>query len=352
MGAGASIISRPREITLAELVDIQKDGKFTLKEGCGPRSPWNTEWELKNRGFKYPENGEFVFTIGDEQCGLCATEYGNDCGNSGLVGDRGGVKRVAYNGDQTRCCMANIGGQNTSKIDTTSNTTCLPNDYTNPASSYCSNTYTDYCVGSNIVDDSQCKKLSMSNATLYNKLMSSYCNENDSNAHNTTCIDWCTTNSCPRLNNSEDCKRYGISEEACTSQAALDIKTKCLNYGMLSTQGLPVGNYKCTQKGLTDLEQDCKDNGIPLTTCNANKLDNAYSDNLAKKLASAAQEQSDAQFKVTQDALSQVLGLPQNQTTTESSDQTQTYIIIAIIILIICMSSVSSLVGGYFAFNE
>jgi hypothetical protein len=342
-------MSSPRPITLSELVDIPINDTFTLRQGCAPNLP-SAEYELKRNGFDYPNSGEFVFQSGDEQCGLCPFNYGNDCGNSGLAGHRGGVKRIAYLGDQTRCCIANIGGQNTSKIDTITNTTCKPNDYTNPGSSYCSNTYTDYCAGSNIVDNPECKKLSTSNAAVYNKLMTDYCNTDDSNASNTQCIDWCQNNSssCTQLNNITNCQKYGISGDTCSPQAIIDIKTKCQNYGMLSEQGLPVGTYPCTGDGLIEFEKDCKKYNITLSKCNANKLDAALTASLAQKLASDAQKQSDTQYRATQAVLGQIVDLP-NSTPTKPNNM---FLIIAIIILTLCMLLSSSGVASYLAFNQ
>lgn len=336
----------PRQIALSELVDIPQDGKFTLREGCAPNLV-SAEWELTKNGFGFPSNNEFVYQDGDEQCGLCPFNYGNDCGNSGFAGHRGGVKRINYLGDPDRCCIANIGGQNVSKIDTASNTTCR-SDYTNPSSSQCGNTYMNYCSDSNIVTNPECKKLSTSNTAVYNKLMTNYCNT-DGNVSDSTCIDWCKTNStsCTKLNNITDCEKYGISSDTCSPQAIVDIKTKCQKYGMLSEQGLPVGNYACSGDGLKTFKNDCKKYNIALNTCNANGLDAAYTANLSRELATSAQQQSDAQFKVTQTALSQVLDLP--TTTTDTTKNKNITLIIVIIILFLL--SMSLIVGGYVAFN-
>lgn len=133
MGGTCSKGVYPGKFTLADLKDLTKGETKQMNKGCGPlladSSIAGSNYDmLKKQGFGWPDNGEFEYGgVGDE-CNMCSLieGYGCECQGSGekVVGKRGVVKRVAFKGDLTECCLANIERQDANK--TIGDYTCDP----------------------------------------------------------------------------------------------------------------------------------------------------------------------------------------------------------------------------------
>ena len=358
--------SQPYQFSLNDLADVYVGDSKQMNKGCGPHVDGTQDgsgyaW-MKNRGFGWPENGEFEWGGLGESCGLCsdiAGGYGCECsGGNAVIGKRGKVKRIAFKADPTECCLQNSAAKNSTKI--LNGLTCEPK-YRDPSNSECNAVFLDYCSDDKIVSDQKCINLKNSNSTLYNRLMTNYCNASSSNASTSDCIDWCKSNmsSCTLLDTDSDCKVYNIPSNKCTPQAVNTVKNKCQTYGMLSSQGLPVGSYPCTGEGITSFEQACKVyNLIPGTTCTANALDNAKLESQSERLANDATEQSQQQFEETQKILSKVLNMPiaspptdKSNSPTDTSNSSNMTIFVILLLLAISLF-VSSILGILVVSNQ
>jgi hypothetical protein len=364
--------AKPYVFTLSELADVDEGDTKQMPKGCGP----NIEGDLggsrldylRQKGWGWPENGEFEYGGGGDACGVCSFDYGCECaGIDAVIGSKGKVKRKAFLADKTECCLANSSARDS--VKTIGDKTCAK-AYRDPSRTDCTNVFNTYCSHDDrIVNDEKCKKLVNTNASLYNQIMETYCNLNNTNANSNACIDWCGSNNtkCIKLNMLTGCKTFGIPEADCTSTAVKEFRDKCkIPYGILSGLDAMVGSYPCTVEGVKALEADCQ--LYNLDQCNVTAVDNAKIAKAASDSAEAALEQSRQQFEYTQNALQQVLNMPSaegaggdedemipsrrpSKKPKPSEDNTLMYIIpIFIIICIISMSSSSMI--GLFALNK
>lgn len=361
MGKCGDENTKPYKFTLDELADVAIDDTKEMIRGCGPNADGTHETWLYNRGWGWPDNGEFEYGGRGSGCGLCSDVgggYGCECsGGNAIAGSRGKVKRKAFLGDPKGCCLANTRSKNTSK--TVDGKTC-DSKYRDVSSSECTAIMRDHCSSNdNIIKYDKCKDLVNSNGTLYNQLMTTYCNKNNTNANSSDCINWCNSNrtSCTVLSTIQDCQRYEIPSEECTAQKISDVKTDCLKYGILSEQGMLLGNYTCSVSGINSLKSDCNLYKLAEDTCTATGVAAAKVAEQSKKQSEEAISQSQQQFEYTKSALQQVIELPENQldqeeeiispkrmkkqttTPTQSVDYTNQIIIIIILLILCCSSS-------------
>lgn len=316
---------KPTPFTLEDLADIKVDESKEQTTGCGG-FPGNTSGDLWNAGFRYPLNGEFDWdsNLGSE-CWTCTNNWGEECFNAGAGGRggrRGKIKRKSYKGDILGCCLNNIKNPGAHKIE--GDYTCDPK-YRSPTNAECRTKITSFCGdGDKIVTDERCIALANSDATTFNTLMGEYCNSSDTNAKGDKCINWCSSNStsCTRLNTIQGCEKYGITT-GCSSAKITNVKTQCQKYGMLSEQGMSIGDYACTTSGIESLQADCElYDLIDGEDCTATGISNAKVAKQSQKQADAARKQSETQFQFTKTALADVLNLPQNTTSNTTLDTT------------------------------
>ena len=369
---------KPTPFTLADLADVKVNESKEQTTGCGG-FPGNTTGDLWDKGFRYPLNDEFEWDSDrGSHCWTCSNNWGEECFNAGAggrEGRRGKIKRKSFKGDILSCCVNNIKNPGVHKIE--GDYTCDPK-YRNPTNAECKTRITTYCGdGDNIVTDDRCIALGNADATTFNTLMGEYCNSSDANAKKDKCINWCSSNStaCTRLNTIQGCEKYGITT-GCSASKISSTKTQCQKYGMLSEQGLPIGDYNCTTSGIESLKADCElYDLIEEEDCTPTGISNAKTIKESTKQADAARKQSEKQFQFTKTALADVLNLPQNTTpnttldttlyTTDKVDDEQTpspqdstkpkkpdsttIIIIAVVVLILflllCSSSLSLVVS-------
>ena len=354
---------RPYKFSIDDLKDIKLNSGKQMDKGCGAAIDGTGGGScldnLKNKGFGWPDNGEFEWGGMGDNCDLCDGEYGCECRDTNHIGGkRGQVKRVSYKGDQTKCCLANIERQDTVKL--MDGYTCDPENR-KPSSTGCAGIYADSCKDGKIITDTKCALLETSNSTLYNQLMKTACNGSD-HYLNDKCIAWCANNSteCSKLNIYKECKVYEIPVNKCTPQEVLDISAKCVKYGIKSEQGLAL--YKCTEASVKALEDDCKTNNVE-ATCSPTSVQDAI-DNATRaaqlEMAAATSKQVQDNYDKTQATIQALIGTslsdattpPPETTTPEPTPEpefdimqflTDYSIIIVVVIILISLLSSSSI---------
>jgi hypothetical protein len=340
--------TRPYTFSLNELIDLKIGERKQMNQGCGSLT-FNIENELKSKGFGWPNNGEFAWGDRGDSCALCAGEYGCSC-EGGIAGSRGTVKRIAYTGDPTKCCLANHASRGS--VKSVEGRTCDPLN-TDPSSQTCTNAFRTYCKeGNNIFEDIKCKNLSKTNQTLFNQLMKDTCNSSDELAESSGCIDWCQSNAreCTRLTTLKDCIKYGITKSECTSEKVAEVRTACIKGGILSEQGLSTG-WQCNPNALLKLDETCATYNISKDTCTPIQIAEAEANELQKELAAKALEESNKKYLATQKAISDILG-EDIQPMIEGTDSTTTKVdfvkenkgVIVIIYLLIILLIISSMI--------
>ncbi|AYV77352.1 MAG: myristylated protein [Barrevirus sp.] len=184
-----------RAFTLAELADLPVNAIKEMGNGCGPsidglQGGSCYDW-LTKRGFSYPDNGEFNWGGLGSSCPMCSdvnNGYGCDnCGGAQAIGgSRGTVKRIAFTGDPTNCCLSN--GQKI--ID---NKTCDPM-YRSYITTACDDTMFNYCNNGNW-QTNQCRSwtqaLISAGRTNANIALSNYCSLSN-NFSKDECQEWCS----------------------------------------------------------------------------------------------------------------------------------------------------------------
>jgi len=354
--------TRGYKFTLNDLQDLRiGDPPKQMEKGCGAAiegpSAGDCQETLRNKGFGWPDNGEFEWGGMGDNCTLCDGEYGCEC-PGGIGGRRGRVKRKAFKGDPSECCLANMERKDAKKI--VGDYTCDPK-YRDPNSTDCTNIYADYCKeGDRMMTDAKCQYLAQSNSTLYNSLMKEKCNTDQYYQHS-TCINWCANNSteCSKLNTFQDCQKLGISINECTPQKILDVKADCEKYGIRSQQGLAV--YQCSPAGINALLAECQTNNV-MDTCSPTSIQDAI-DNATRRaqldMQAKTQQQIQQNYDTTQKTIADILDVTKDTPETESEQEesqfdisnikkwvTDNYIIaiiIAIILIVISSSSSASL---------
>lgn len=357
---GAKWKSNPYTFSLDDLRELDIGGTKEQTGGCDYYlADWKKNFEWANGGKKlWPDNGEFDWgNSPGSYCTYCASEGGKECDNGLTNGGRPVVKRVAFKGDPTKCCLANNVRQNqTYFVD---GKTCDPR-YRKPDSTDCIGAMNNYCAGENIITKPEC--INWAYADGKNRLMKAFCNSSIENSRKDKCVEWCKQNStdCTVLNTTEDCIKYGLCDSianctanTCSQQKVIDIKTKCKKYGLESEQGLRLGG--CSTKGVAAFEKECADYEVDLDSCAFTSLESKKTLKLQAETAAA----SKAELEKTRNAISKSLGLPedtQEQSTTTTTDgekdffSSQTFgidntILIMISMIFIFMLSSSSILS-------
>lgn len=145
-------VSNPRKVTLDDLKDVALNSTYQLNEGCGigidgtqSGSGYAT---LVNKGFAWPDNGEFEWGGLGDRCGTggLVSQYGGEYDGASIAGKRGTVKRIAYKADPDTCC--------TTGASTLDGKTCDPR-YRDLGTGSCDNTMAQYCATNPTAD--RCK---------------------------------------------------------------------------------------------------------------------------------------------------------------------------------------------------
>ncbi len=112
----------PTSFSLQDLQDLDIGQKKEMSSGCGAAiegtQPGSGYATLASRGFSFPNNSEFSWGGLGNTCNMCsdvAKGYGCECNKDNVMGNRGTVKRTAFTGDKTQCCISQteklIGGK-------------------------------------------------------------------------------------------------------------------------------------------------------------------------------------------------------------------------------------------------
>ena len=194
MGNTCKPEGQSQAFTIDDLVDLPLGGTKEMAKGCGPSIDGlhgGTGYDrLRQRGFTWPENGEFNWGGLGSDCSMCsdpANGYGCDnCTGSDTVGGkRGTVRRVAYLADPSRCCITG-----TKIID---GKTCDP-QYREKKNATCDSPMLKYCDPSNW-DKPECKSWVqasiVNNRTVANVPISNYCSLKN-NFLRPECQEWCS----------------------------------------------------------------------------------------------------------------------------------------------------------------
>lgn len=184
-----------KKFTLAELANLPIGQRRQMNKGCGPSigglhggSGYD---RLKQRGFGWPQNGEFVWGGLGDSCSMCSDPgngYGCDncSGASAIGGSRGTVKRTAFKANPVDCCLGKHRGGIIGQY------TCNPK-HTNPTSPDCVQALRNHCaVGNRTFVDQQCRTFCSSgaNRSWCEQQKQSYCNQ-PANFGKTECKQWC-----------------------------------------------------------------------------------------------------------------------------------------------------------------
>lgn len=324
-----------------------------MPRGCGPNidgTAGNAYDRLKERGFGWPDNGEFEWGGRGDGCSLCPMvwDYGLECAG-GIAGSRGKVKRKEFKADKDKCCLQNF--KAAGSVKTVDGYTC-DFDYRQPNSAHCTEVYRNLCKnGDNLINDEKCKSLENTNSTLHKQLMKDYCNK-DQNFTKDSCINWCKSNStdCTKINSLNDCVKYGICSDTknctnCTGERVNEIKNKCKERGMMSEQGYSI--YPCSETAVEELEKNCKDAGVDLPYCSPISLQHALDQKNAEeqlRIQQEAMDQSQRNYEDTQNTIANVLGLEEE--ITPEKEQNSSWIIILIVVILLCVLLLSSSLLG------
>ncbi len=192
MGNCESSQSYPRKTQLDELINTGIGEKYESPFGCGPDidgiQAGSGYQQLANKGFEWPQNGEFIWGGLGSRCSMCSNVPSYGCGcvvNPSIGGRRGTIERVAYKGNPSNCCIS----QNALDGDYT----CDPK-YKNLDSGICDASLTDYCSkDDNIISKQICKNWSSKKPNESRNIMLDFCKK-DNNMNRTECKDFCFNN--------------------------------------------------------------------------------------------------------------------------------------------------------------
>jgi len=374
---GTQWVSDPYKFSLDELADIGINEQKEQRRGCCPKAVGSFYPQCYNAGFGFPDNGEFTEGDWGDGCSMCAWQHGKECNAGGLGGGYPKVKRVAYKGDQKKCCFANanIAGS----VKTVDGLTCDPL-YRNPNSAQCITEFEKHCktgkyscnigndkkgevevwwgfekgagdwacnewvpaCGKNctstpvVTTDSVCTGLKNTSSSTYNKMMKNFCNASNENAISADCQTWCATNidDCTILNKLNRCEKLGLSGADCNDNNISALQNKCKKYAILSEQGLVKG-YPCTPLGVSQFETDCAKHGINIDSCTPEQIEIAKSNVLQEDIKKAQLNKYDEIKDVVKNIAYDVP--TSNNVTTNTPNNTPSTSYIWIIILIICL---------------
>ena len=163
----------------------------TISQGCGPMGT------VKNHLHRYiPQNGEYAWAGEGPVCHYVGVDAGKEMTCSAgcsaafrcaIVGKRGTYKRVAYKGDERRCCTERPSSR------MINGKTCHPNTQ-NMTSNTCKPHIERICrQGENIFNNTLCKNYCIANGAFCNAVKSGYCNDIN-NISKPNCKKWCDSN--------------------------------------------------------------------------------------------------------------------------------------------------------------
>lgn len=194
----------------------------------------------------------------------------------------------------------------------------------------------------------------------YKEKLREFCNRNDDNARSSGCINWCKSNStsCTRYNDLTDCTTFGITVPDCTRAKIDETQTLCKKYKIIQSDIGNTGIYPCNVNSIKELEKECTEYDISLSSCSPDSLENAKDKALTVAIQQEAEKKAAERYNATQQMINQTLGISEpstNPITTTpppvpSEDYTIYIIIIAIIIVFLFMSSSS--IGIFLLMNK
>ena len=152
MGNTCSTGRAPDAVPLENLLDLKLNQELQIERGCGP-DIFDADFQsvLYNRGFRYPDNGEFTWGAKGGSCQMCSdpiSGYGCDECQTMIPGRRPQIKRIAYKGDPMKCCMSG------SVRD--GNSTCDP-QYSKLALGGCDSVMEQFCVQGDNIKSQRCR---------------------------------------------------------------------------------------------------------------------------------------------------------------------------------------------------
>lgn len=181
----------------------------------------------------------------------------------------------------------------------------------------------------------------------YNDKVREFCNRNDENAMSSGCINWCKSNStsCTRYYDLTDCKKYGITVPDCTRAKIDETQTSCGKYKIIQSDIGNTGIYPCNVNYIKELEKECKEYDVSLSSCSPDSLDKAKDRALTVAIQQEAEKKAAERYNTTQQMIIQTLEPPTKPTKTTSPPVSEdfTMYIIAIILLVLFMSSSSGI---------
>lgn len=87
-----------------------------------------------------------------------------------------------------------------------------------------------------------------------------YCNHNQDHAFRNECNNWCANRGgdCVVRDRFLTCKKYEIPDGECNENNIIEMRRKCFQYQLINSQNEPIGGAVCTNKGITDLLNECR----------------------------------------------------------------------------------------------
>jgi len=191
-GTASSCDSAPGQFKITDLKDLKIGDTKEMSTGCGPTIDGTQGGscldQLKNKGFSWPDNGEFDWGGRGSNCSLCSFNYGCECAG-GIAGSRGTVKRTAFNGDATACCTATQAATGNTVLN---GKTCNP-DSKDFNKTFCDQAMQKYCGNSSNTANPTCQKWITAAVArklpAVNDILKTYCSQG-TNYANTTCQNW------------------------------------------------------------------------------------------------------------------------------------------------------------------
>lgn len=180
----------------------------------------------------------------------------------------------------------------------------------------------------------------------YKTKLQEFCNRNDTNAKSSGCVTWCNvvgnSNSCTRLADLNDCTKYGITTPECNRAKINEVIADCEKYKIIQSSVGGTGIYPCNVNYIKQLETECTEYDIPLSSCSPDSLENEKSRMLDIILRQEAEKNAAERYNSTQQSINQVLGIstePSKPTPAQKDEDYTLYIIIAIIVIFLFSSS-------------
>lgn len=269
---------QPRKFTLDELKNLQIGETTQMTDGCGPLGvESDTKARLVERGFGWPNNTEFDWGGPGNDCQMCSSvPYGYGCSDcpTSVIGKRGKVKRIAFNGNTLKCCTTPNDkwwdGSGTTPLDT--DKTCHP-DSKNYEKTYCDATMQTYCAQGNNAGTPICGNWARISAgkgrNVATQIMDNYCSQG-ANFKNQACQNWVkAVQAQPTLKYDADNATLAFCRNNPT-----DPQCKCLSppENITKLEEIMTTNKVCWYspcKNLSDQYLTMKDKEVQATGCSA-----------------------------------------------------------------------------------